>query len=70
MDGATVTTRKYPSYTTKQLESMVDIIKKTDDVVSLKAIQDEIDRRKAGLSVVKPTPQIAGGKIVTRVGRL
>lgn len=63
MDGS-ISTRKYPSYTTAELESAV-LDGRGNDVM----IQ-EIADRKAGVSVVKSTPQIMGGKVVTKVGRL
>lgn len=73
MDGA-ISKRKYPSYTTAQLESFVADIKAnetgSDACMRMIAMQDEIERRKSGLSVVRATPQIMGGKVMTKVGRL
>lgn len=79
MDGS-ISTRKYPSYTTAELEASVEYIKvngKTrsgatgvDATMSMIAMEDEIDRRKAGVSVVRATPQIMGGKVIIKVGRL
>lgn len=74
MDGAHVSKRMYPSYTTAQLEQMVERIKATetgsDACMKVIAMQDEIERRRAGLSVARVTPQIMGGQVVTKVGRL
>lgn len=57
-------TRKYPSYTTEELEASVAAGRGNDVMI------EEIARRKAGLSVATVTPQIMGGKVVTKVGRL
>lgn len=63
MNGATQSQRKFPAYTTAQLESFVAEIRAAqtgaDACMRMIAMQDEIDRRKAGLSVVKVVPQIA-----------
>ena len=60
MDGAT-STRKYPSYTTAQLESFVSDGDGNKDfrIVDAAMIQ-EIADRKAGISKVKSIPQLTG----------
>ena len=58
------TTRKYPSYTLAQLEQAV--AEGNGNPVMLKEIED----RKAGRSVVRVVPQITGGTIYIKVGRL
>ena len=62
MDGAIISKRKYPAYTTAQLESFVAEIKAnetgSDACMRMIAMQDEIDRRKAGLSLVTVIPQL------------
>lgn len=63
MDAAT-STRKYPSYTLSQLEGFVA------EGRGNPAMVQEIADRKAGLSTIKATPQILGGKPRVRVGRL
>ncbi len=60
--------RLYPSYTTKQLKEIVAVGNLSDDMTA--QINAEIVAREAGISVVKVTPQIEGGKIQSRVGRL
>lgn len=57
-------TRKYPSYTTEELEAAVAAGRGNDVMI------EEIARRKAGLSVPQVTPQIMGGKVVVKVGRM
>ncbi len=61
MDGALKSKRMYPSYTTSQLESFVADIKAnetgSDACMRVIAMQDEIDRRKAGLAPVTAIPQ-------------
>jgi hypothetical protein len=65
MDSANQnTTRKYPSYTTAQLEASVAAGRGNDVMI------EEIARRKAGLSVAQITPQLLGGKAVVKVGRM
>ncbi|MBM6453092.1 hypothetical protein [Lacticaseibacillus paracasei] len=63
MDAAR-SNRKYPSYTLAQLEAFVAEGKGNPVMVQ------EIADRKAGRSVTLVTPQIEGGKPVSRVGRL
>jgi hypothetical protein len=63
MDGAT-STRKYPSYTTAQLESFVSA--GDGDAVMIKEIAD----RKAGSSVLRSIPQLIGGKVIIKIGRM
>ncbi len=64
MDGAIRTNRKYPGYTLAQLEAVVAEGLGTDLMVQ------EIAARKAGASKTFETPQIIGGKVRTRIGRL
>ena len=63
MDGAVKSKRMYPAYTTAQLESFVADIKAneigSDACMRVIAMQDEIDRRKDGLSPVTVIPQLA-----------
>lgn len=63
MDGAT-TNRKYPSYTTAVLEAFVASGQGNPVMVQ------EIEDRKAGISVVKVTPQLIGGKVQVKIGRM
>ena len=62
MDAAIVSRRKYPAYTTAQLESFVAEIKAnetgSDACMRMIAMQDEIDRRKSGLAPMTVIPQI------------
>lgn len=64
MDSAHVSKRKYPSYTTQELEASVAAGRGNDVMVQ------EIADRKSGASVSFHVPQIMGGKPVTKVGRL
>ncbi len=68
------TTRKYPSYTTAQLESFIAEIKAnetgSDACMRVIAMSDEVERRKAGLSQVSVTPQLLGGKVQIKIGRM
>jgi hypothetical protein len=57
-------TRKYPSYTTQELESFVASGRGNDSIVQ------EIADRKSGASMIRLTPQIMSGKVVTKIGRL
>ena len=63
MDGAT-TTRKYPSYTTKELEMFVASGQGSSVMVQ------EIADRKSNISVIRATPQLIGGKVQTKIGRM
>jgi hypothetical protein len=63
MDGAT-TTRKYPSYTTASLKAFVASGQGNSVMVQ------EIADREAGVSVIHPTPQLIGGKVQTKIGRM
>jgi hypothetical protein len=63
MDGAT-TTRKYPSYTTADLEAFV--ASGQGNAVMVQEIAD----RKANVSVVKATPQLIGGNVQVKIGRM
>ena len=56
--------RKYPSYTLADLEKFV--AEGRGNAVMVQEIAD----RKSGKSIVKPTPQILGGKVQTRIGRM
>lgn len=62
MDGAIRSKRMYPAYTTAQLEAFVAEIKAnetgSDACMKVIAMQDEIDRRKAGESPVTIIPQL------------
>lgn len=64
MDSAHKSNRKYPSYSTEELEASVAAGRGNDVMV------EEIARRKAGLSVAMVTPQLMGGKAVVKVGRM
>jgi hypothetical protein len=55
---------KYPSYTTKELE--LAIAAGNGNEVMIQEVAD----RKAGVSTCKITPQIMGGKVMTKVGRM
>lgn len=57
-------TRKYPSYTTAQLEAFVANGQGNDEMVK------EIENRKAGVSKVAVTPQLIGGKVMNKIGRM
>lgn len=62
MDGAIKSKRMFPAYTTRQLEAFVAEIKAnetgSDACMRMIAMQDEIDRRKSGLSPVMQIPQL------------
>ena len=62
MDGAVKSKRMFPAYTTAQLEAFVAEIKAnetgSDSCMKMIAMQDEIERRKAGLSEGLVIPQI------------
>jgi hypothetical protein len=60
--------RMYPAYTTKQLKEIVAVGNLSDDMTA--QINAEIAAREAGLSVTKITPQIEGGMVQAKVGRL
>lgn len=67
MDGAYRSTRKFPAYTTAQLEAAVaDIIANqtgSNACMMVVAMGDEIDRRKSGESVAFAVPQIPALKV-------
>ncbi len=63
MDGA-ISTRKYPSFTTAELEAFVAAGNGNPVMVQ------EIADRKAGVSKLTVTPQIMGGKVITKLGRM
>lgn len=56
--------RKFPSYTLADLEGFVASGKGSPEMVQ------EIADRKAGRSTTTVTPQILGGKVMTKVGRM
>ena len=60
--------RMFPSYTTAQLRAFLE----TDQVVGAQRakMEAEIIARETGASVPAETPQIIGGKVQHRVGRL
>jgi hypothetical protein len=63
-----MTNRIYPSYTTKQLKEIVAVGNLSDDMTA--QMNAEIEARESGLSVTKVTPQIMGGIVQAKVGRL
>jgi hypothetical protein len=63
MDAAR-SNRKYPAYTLAQLEAFVAEGKGNP------VMAQEIADRKAGRSATLVTPQLKGGKPVTKVGRM
>lgn len=63
MDAAR-TKRAFPGYTLAELEAKVAAGYGNDAMVQ------EIADRKAGKSVVVKTPQIEGGKVKTKLGRM
>lgn len=70
MDAAR-SNRKYPSYTTTQLESFVaegvTDFRSTEKMADIAA---EVAARKAGISVHRPTPVTHGGIAIPRLGRM
>lgn len=64
MDAAYKSTRKYPSYTTSELEQFVA------NGQGNPVMMQEIANRKAGRSVILKVPQIDGGTPIPKVGRL
>lgn len=62
MDAAR-SNRKYPAYTLAQLEAFVAEGKGNPVMVQ------EIEDRKVGRSAALVTPQLIGGKPVTKIGR-
>lgn len=56
--------RKWPSYTLAELEATVKAGKGSREM------EEEIQNRKTGASQIRVTPQIEGGKVMTRVGRM
>jgi hypothetical protein len=65
MDAAR-STRKFPSYTTEQLKSFVA----RDGEAANPVMVQEIADREAGVSAPIFTPQIDGGTITVRIGRM
>lgn len=66
MDGAPRSKRMYPGYTLSELQEMV----KTATGETLEKMSKEIVARESGASKVSVTPQIQGGKVQVKVGRL
>lgn len=64
MDGAAKTNRKYPSYTLSQLEAAVAEGRGNPVMV------EEIANRKSGVSQHLVVPQIEGGMVKPRLGRM
>jgi hypothetical protein len=70
MDAAR-NTRKYPSYTTAELEAFIaEGITEFRSAEKVADIKTEVDARKAGVSVYRPTPQIEGGIVRPIIGRM
>lgn len=70
MDAAR-STRKYPSYTTAQLETFVaEGVTEFRSAEKVADIAAEVAARKAGLSVHRPTPVTHGGITIPRLGRM
>lgn len=70
MDAAR-STRKYPSYTTAQLETFVaEGVTEFRSAAKVADIAAEVAARKAGLSVHRPTPVSHGGITIPRLGRM
>lgn len=68
---ASRSTRKYPSYTTSELEATV--AKGVTQYCSAQKITDiaaEVAARKAGISVHRSTPVVHGGIAIPRIGRM
>lgn len=64
MDASPRTARKFPGYTLAQLKASVEAGTANDAIIA------EIAAREAGASVVYTVPQILGGKVSIRVGRM
>jgi hypothetical protein len=62
------TQRMFPSYTTAQLKEFLKTHEMDDE--KRKKMETEVANRESGASVVRKTPQIEGGKVITKVGRL
>lgn len=68
---ASRSTRRYPSYTTAQLESFVaEGVTEFRSAEKVADIAAEVAARKAGLSVHRPTPVTHGGIAIPRLGRM
>jgi hypothetical protein len=65
MDAAR-STRKYPAYTTEQLKEFIAKDGDNANPVMVKEVAD----REAGISVPRFTPQIEGGLVIPRLGRM
>ncbi len=58
MDGARVSTRKFPAYSLRELKAIVADCDFSDDPVKLAEIKAEIASREAGTSVPFVVPQL------------
>ena len=56
--------RIFPAYTLNELKSWTDL-----DAETAKKVAEEIAAREAG-SVARITPQIEGGRVISRIGRM
>lgn len=64
MDASPRSNRAFPAYTLAQLEAFVAAGTASPAIVA------EIDARKSGASVARVVPQILGGKVQIRLGRM
>lgn len=65
------TTRKFPGYTTAQLEaSIAEGITENRSVGIFNKMVEEVSARKACASIPFAVPQIKGGTLVFKVGRM
>lgn len=65
------TTRKYPSYTTAQLEAFVaEGVTEFRPAEKVADISAEVAARKNGTSRHFAIPQIEGGQLVFKIGRM
>jgi hypothetical protein len=60
--------RLYPSYTLKDLKGWVEKGELSGE--KLAQVKEEIAARESGASQVRVTPQIEGGKVQTKIGRM
>jgi len=67
MDAGHKSNRLYPGYTTQELKAFVAV--EADATIKAK-MEGEIAAREAGLSKPLIVPQIKGGRIVPRIGRM
>ena len=56
--------RLFPAYTLDELKSWIGL-----DDETAKKVAEEIEAREAG-SVARITPQIEGGRVISRIGRM